>query len=200
MKKAIIAAVAGLAIVGSGAVYAQHRHFERQSPRFSVQDRLAFVDARIAAVKAGLQLTPDQEKDWPPVETAVRDFAKQRIDRAEARRAEREARRVEREARRAERDQGDRSKPNDRKDFNPVARLQKRADDLAATAAGLKRIADSADPLYKSLDDAQKRRLAVLTHLKGRHGWGKGGFDEELGPPRGHRDGHEGPEGRSERL
>jgi len=193
MKKAMIAAVAGLAIVGSGAVYAQHRHFERQSPRFSVQDRLAFVDARIAAVKAGLQLTPDQEKDWPPVETAVRDFAKQRIDRAEARRAEREARRAERE-------QGDRSKPNDRKDFNPVARLQKRADDLAATAAGLKRIADSADPLYKSLDDAQKRRLAVLTHPKGRHGWGRGGFDEELGPPRGHPGGHEGPEGRSERL
>ena len=33
----------------------------------------------------GLKLTPDQEKLWPPVEAAVRDFAKLRIDRANAR-------------------------------------------------------------------------------------------------------------------
>ena len=30
-------------------------------------------------------LTPDQEKLWPPLEAAVRDFAKMRIDRANAR-------------------------------------------------------------------------------------------------------------------
>ena len=51
----------------------------------SPEDRAAFADARIAAVKAGLKLTPDQEKLWPPVEAAVRDFAKMRIDRANAR-------------------------------------------------------------------------------------------------------------------
>ena len=49
------------------------------------EDRAAFTDARIAAVHAGLKLTPDQEKLWPPVEAAVRDFAKMRIDRANAR-------------------------------------------------------------------------------------------------------------------
>ena len=84
MKKILLAGVAAIAIAGSSLAYAQHRewfHHERMSP----EDRAAFADARIAAVKAGLKLTPDQEKLWPPVEAAVRDFAKMRIDRANAR-------------------------------------------------------------------------------------------------------------------
>lgn len=174
MKKIALAAVAALAIAGSGAAYAQHRSHHR--PHFSAQDKIDFVDARIAAVKAGLKLTPDQEKNWPAVESAVRDFAKQRIDRAEARRAERKARRAEQQDKSAEQ----------RVPADPVARLQKRADNMAATAAGLKRIADAADPLYKSLDDGQKRRLAVLTHVGGRHGWMRHRFEREEGGPRHH--------------
>ena len=94
MRKSIIAAIAAVAVIGSTAVYAQHRFHH---PRLSPQDRAAFVDAKIAAVHAGLQLTPDQEKNWPPVEAAVRDFAKQRIDRANARAADRDLRRAERD-------------------------------------------------------------------------------------------------------
>ena len=41
-------------------------------------------------------------------------------------------------------------------------------------SAALKKIADAADPLYKTLDDGQKRRLAMLTHHN-RHGGGEGG-------------------------
>ena len=33
------------------------------------------LDARLAGLKAGLRLTPDQEKLWGPFEAAVRDFA-----------------------------------------------------------------------------------------------------------------------------
>ena len=153
MKKILLAGVAAIAIAGSSLAYAQHRewfHHERMSP----EDRAAFADARIAAVKAGLKLTPDQEKLWPPVEAAVRDFAKMRIDRANARmNAEKDAA------------ASDAQKPDD-----PVARLRERADRMAAKAAVLKRIADAADPLYKTLDDGQKRRLKVLTHF-GHKGW-----------------------------
>ncbi|MFX5937722.1 hypothetical protein ABTE71_20410, partial [Acinetobacter baumannii] len=81
----ILAGVAAVAIIGSTAVYAQHRHHHH---RMSMEDRAAFVDAKIASVKAGLQLTPDQEKLWPPVEAAVRDFAKQRMAQANARASE----------------------------------------------------------------------------------------------------------------
>src|SRR6202048_1337681 len=86
MKKFLLAGVAAVAIAGSTVAYAQHhRQWFHEHMRMSPEDRAAFTDARIAAVKAGLKLTLDQEKLWPPVETAVRDFAKLRIDRANAR-------------------------------------------------------------------------------------------------------------------
>ncbi len=154
MRKFAIAGIAALAIAGSTAVYAQHNrpwshHHERMNP----EDRAAFTDARIAAVKAGLKLNADQEKLWPPVEAAVREFAKLRIDRANARMN-------------AQRDDS-RSAPDD-----PVARLRDRAESMANTAAAMKKIADAADPLYKTLDDGQKRRLAILTRMEGRFGGG----------------------------
>jgi len=155
MKKVLLAGVAALAIAGSTVVYAQHRPWFHHHARMSPEDRAAFTDARIAAVKAGLQLTPDQEKLWPPVETAVRDFAKLRIDRANARMQ-------------AKQDETkDAQQPED-----PVARLHARADRMAATAAALKKIADAADPLYKTLDDGQKHRLRMLTHMASRFGGG----------------------------
>ena len=39
------------------------------------------MDARIAALKAGLRLTSDQEKNWPAFESAVLDMAKARAER-----------------------------------------------------------------------------------------------------------------------
>src|ERR1700687_5521928 len=85
MKKVFLAGVAALAIAGSTVAYAQQHQWFHDHARMSPEDRAALTDARIAAVKAGLKLTPDQEKLWPPVEAAVRDLAKLRIDRANAR-------------------------------------------------------------------------------------------------------------------
>jgi hypothetical protein len=195
MKKVLLAGVAALAIAGSTAVYAQHRPWFHDHMRMSAEDRAAFADARIAAVHAGLKLSADQEKLWPPVETAVKEFAKLRIDRANARMNA---------ARDGARDQ---QKPDD-----PVARLRDRADTMATTAAVMKKIADAADPLYKTLDDGQKRRLAILTHMEGRfgrEGWRHRGFERDDGGDRGgdrdrgydrdrgpsrERDGRSGPE------
>jgi hypothetical protein len=192
MKKFAIAGIAALAIAGSTAVYAQHRpwfHEHMGHMRMNPEDRAAFTDARIAAVHAGLKLNPDQEKLWPPVETAVRDFAKMRIDRANARMNAKPD------------DSQDAQKPDD-----PVARLRERADTMATTATALKKIADAADPLYKTLDDGQKRRLAILTHMEGRFGGGEGwrrhhGFERGMDRD-GDRDGgrDHGDRGGSERL
>ena len=200
MRKFTIAAVAVLAIAGSTAVYAQHRHWSHSHMRMNPEDRAAFADARIAAVHAGLKLSAEQEKLWPPVETAVREFSKLRIDRANARMSAA---------------QGDASqqKPDD-----PVTRLRDHADNMAATAAAMKKIADAADPLYKTLDDSQKRRLSVLTRMDrwsgGRGGWrhhehgmgmGRMGmdrdFDRDRGPDRNRYDRDGGPDrGAPERL
>jgi hypothetical protein len=153
MKKVLLAGVAALAIAGSTVAFAQHRPWFHEHMRVSPEDRAALTDARIAAVKAGLKLSPDQEKLWPPVEAAVRDFAKLRTDRANARMNAKPD------------DSQDEQKPRD-----PVARLRERADAMATTAAAMKKIADAADPLYKTLDDGQKRRLGILTHMEGRFG------------------------------
>lgn len=176
MKRFAIAGIAALAIAGSTAVYAQqHRPWFHEHMRMNPVDRAAFADARIAAVHAGLKLNADQEKLWPPVEAAVRDFAKLRIDRANARMN-------------AQRDDSDTQTPDD-----PVARLRERADNMATSAVALKKIADAADPLYKTLDDGQKRRLAILTHMEGRfgRGWRHRGF--EHGMMGGDRDRGDGP-------
>ena len=149
MRKFWIAGVAALALAGSTAVYAQHyRHGHWGHMRIAPEDRAAYVDARIAAVHAGLKLNAEQEKLWPPIEAAVREFAKLRIDRANARM----------------------NMPADAPRPDPVTRLRDRAEDMAASAAAMKKIADAADPLYKTLDDAQKRRLSVLTRMDGRFG------------------------------
>ena len=185
MRKFAIAGVAVLAIAGSTAVYAQHHRWFHEymgHMRMSPEDRAAFADARIAAVHAGLKLSADQEKLWPPVETAVRDFAKLRIDRANARMNAKPD------------DSADAQKPDD-----PVARLRERADNMATSAAALKKIADAADPLYKTLDDGQKRRLAILTHMDGRFGGGGRHHGFEHGMMGGDRD-RDGDRGGPERL
>jgi hypothetical protein len=177
MRKFAIAGVAALAIAASTAVYAQHSWLHDRMmghTRMSAEDRAAMADAKIAAVHAGLKLTADQEKLWPPVESAVRDLVKIRIDRAKAREAQAAA------------NGADQPKPD------PVTRLRNRADRMAVTATALKKIADAADPLYKTLDDGQKRRLAMLTHHHhGGEGW-RGRF--QRGMMGGDRDGDRGPD------
>src|ERR1700724_1758417 len=190
MRNFAIAGVAALAIAASTAVYAQHRWFHDHM-QMSSEDRAAFTHARSGAVKAGLKLTPDQEKLWPPVETAVRDFAKLRIDRANARMN-------------AKPDDSQDAQKQDSQNFpDPVARLRERADAMATSAAAMKRIADAADPLYKTLDDGQKRRLAILTHMDGRFGageWRRHGFMRGMDRDNGDRDRGTERDGGPERL
>jgi hypothetical protein len=183
MKKVLLAGVAALAIAGTTVVYAQHRPWFQEHMRMNPEDRAAFADARIAAVHAGLKLTPDQEKLWPPLEAAVRDFAKLRIDRANARMN-------------AGSDDKDAQNQDD-----PVARLRQRADNMTASGAALKKIADAADPLYKTLDEGQKRRLRVLTHMERRFeggGWRHREFERGMdsGMDRDHDGDRDGGSGR----
>lgn len=203
MKKWVIAGVATVALIGTGigvTAYAQGRHkqvfedrFDRMIERIqyggdhmgwhknwrgprrslSAEDRAAFIDARIAAVKAGLRLTAEQEKLWGPVENVARELGKKWGDRFAARRDEWQKRRAE---------WRDDKEPSD---VDHIDRLRKRADALAERAADLKRFADAAQPLYATLDEGQKRRLQMLIHHRtGKmHRWHH--RDREDGPRRG---------------
>ena len=138
MWKTLIAGTAMLMIAGSTLASAQQSSPAERSHRaqLTADDIAAFADARIAALKAALKLTPAQEKNWPAVEQAVRDISKDRI-------AEREARRIA----------GQRT--------DVTERLRDRADALTTRAAALRRLADAEKPLYQSLDEAQKRRFGM---------------------------------------
>lgn len=166
LKPVITASLAALA--GSSITYAQHGFgdgdwgFGDRGPHaeyrhhLSTADISAFADARIAALKAGLQLTPDQVKNWPPFEQAMRDLVTLRIERLQVRQA------------------GDQQQAT-----TPFERLSRRADSMAKTSAALKKIADAGAPLYQSLNDDQKDRFVRLArilrphHMRGdhEHGW-----------------------------
>ena len=72
----------------------------------------------------------------------MRDLAKQRTERFEARK-------------------------NAQAPADPVERLSRRADAIEQRGAALKKLAAAAGPLYQSLDDAQKHRFTVLAGLAG---------------------------------
>jgi zinc resistance-associated protein len=124
--------------------------------QMSADDLNALAEARLAALKAGLVLTPEQEKNWPAFEQAARDLAKLRREFREARR-------------------------NAQPAADPAERLRRRAIAMADTGAALKKLADTIEPLYKSLDDNQKRRFGMLSRF-GR--WSGGMGFEFRGPDR----------------
>ena len=143
MKKLIVASLAAAALAGS--VFALSAAPGDASPAAGqMQDRAearAFMlDARLAGMKAALKLTPEQEKNWAPFETAVRDAAKARM---EEMRAMREAMRG------AERP-------------SPIEHMNMMADRLAKASTDLKAISAAAKPLYDSLDDTQKSHFGPL--------------------------------------
>jgi zinc resistance-associated protein len=166
MWKVIVAGTAALAIAGTSLVYAQQRGGRDGAQRWqpNAEDLRAFGEARLAALKAGLTLTQEQEKNWPSFELAARDFGKLRMDRMAAMRG---------------------ATPSN----DPVERLRQRATAMSDTGAALKKLADATDPLYKSLDDGQKRRFAVLNRLGGpggdhMRGYDGGGMRHHFGPRR----------------
>lgn len=177
MMKVLLAGATALAIAGTTFAYAQQDSQTKADVRehsrwqFSAEDAQAMADARIAALKEGLKLTPDQEKNWPALETALRDISKERVDRMNERREQRAQRREERKA------EGPDKKREPR---DTIERLRKRADRLDSRAESFKKLADAAEPLYDSLDEGQKRRFAMLTrtlrpgsahhHSRGHHG------------------------------
>ena len=153
MKKSVLAVTTAAILAGSAATYAvaqqppaPPKQAAEDQWKPSPADRAAFAGARVAALHAGLALTPEQEQLWPPVEAVLKDMAQKREARQEERRA---------------------AWDKDKKDRpDAMQRLRRGAEMMTETGADLKRLADAAQPLYDKLDDAQKRRL----HKMVRHG------------------------------
>lgn len=98
------------------------------------------TDARIGVVKAALQLTPEQQRYWPPVEEAIRARADGRYHRLSALVGHLQQ----------------------RGDVDPIALMRTRADSLGQRSAELKRLADAWQPLYQALAPDQKERMRLV--------------------------------------
>jgi zinc resistance-associated protein len=157
-KQLLIAAAAAallLPVLSSGAYAEPPRQEAGAQWKLTDEDRAALVDARVAGLKAGLKLTPAQEKNWPAVETAIRDSAKARAAHWK--------------------EWAEKSKEHE-EHHNLIEKLQHHAKAMETRAAELTKFADAVKPLYDSLDEGQKHRLVVILHaIEGHHGHHFGG-------------------------
>lgn len=163
MKKRFIVATTTTAVALLGLSFSSLAAPQEPFPdhhEFSAEDKAALTDAHIAALKAGLKLTPAQEKNWPALETVLRDVAKARSALAAERREKAEER---------------------HEHPNLIEGLHEHAKILTGYAAELGKIADAAKPLYDSLDEAQKHRFGLLLHSFDRqhHHFGHDGRRED---------------------
>jgi DNA repair exonuclease SbcCD ATPase subunit len=148
MKKIILVGTTALLLAASSFASAQTPS-ATPPEKLSAADRNNLTDMRIDLVKAALQLTPDQEKLWPPVETAIRAKAEDRKARI--------AKIQETVGRRA-----DESRVEIMRNRDPIAFLQRRSEALAQRSADLDKLAEAWQPLYKTLSPEQRQRMAAL--------------------------------------
>lgn len=95
--------------------------------------------ARAARIKADLRLTPEQAKNWPAVEGAVKDIGKRNADLQIALRT-------------------DRAKLKG--PFDVIQQMREESRFLNERSVDQKALSDAAQPLYESLNEPQKRRFA----------------------------------------
>jgi zinc resistance-associated protein len=148
MKKGLAAAITALMLLGPRAVFAQpapepgpgmERGMPDESP-LAASDMMALTEARIAGLRAGLELTPGQEQHWTAVEQALRSMESTGF----ARRARM------REVIGSE---------------DGIAVLRARAEAMEQRAAELRKLAAAAEPLYRSLSGEQRHRLHFLVRM-----------------------------------
>ena len=151
MLKIVVAGTTALFLIASPTANAQSAPTSSSaSPeRLNAADRNNLTDMRIDLVKAALQLTPDQEKLWPPVESAIRARAEDRKARV-AKIQETVGRRV------------DENRVEALRNRDPIAFLQRRSEALAQRSADLDKLAEAWQPLYKTLSPEQRQRMAAL--------------------------------------
>jgi hypothetical protein len=162
MKAYLFAPLAAIVMSASAFALTAAAATDRQSAGPAMMERMqhwaadheTVLDAKLAGMKAGLKLTADQDKLWAPFEAAVRDAAKARMDNMQKMMEMRV--------------HGER--------LSPIDRLEAMADRMSQGAAELKMIANSARPLFASLDDGQKRNFGLLGRAMLTPGRGDGGM------------------------
>lgn len=151
MLKSIVIGTTALFLTSSSIATAQSPQTSPPATpqRLNATDRNTLTDMRVDLVKAALQLTPEQEKYWPAVESAIRAAAEDRNARV-AKIQETVGRRV------------DEGRIDALRNRDPIAFLQRRSQALAQRSADLDKLAEAWQPLYNTLSQEQRQRMAAL--------------------------------------
>jgi hypothetical protein len=122
---------------------------QQGEPQLSADQIVANSDANIDRIKAELNLTPEQEKNWTAFNSAMHYLGHNGADRLNLRIA------------RAKRDPPD----------DIIEQMRNEAQFLNDRAGDQRNVADAAEPLYTSLDDKQKQifieEMVRLSHERG---------------------------------
>ena len=151
LKTAVIGTTA-LFLTASSIANAQSSQTSSPNPapqRLNANDQSTLTDMRVDLVKAALQLTPEQEKYWPAVESAIRAGAE-----------DRKARIAKIQGTVGMR--ADESRIEVLRNRDPIAFLQRRSQALAQRSADLDKLAEAWQPLYNTLSQEQRQRMAGL--------------------------------------
>jgi zinc resistance-associated protein len=124
----------------------------RAQAQSEAADRSAYFDAHLAALHAGLVLTPEQDALWPALDKAIRGYSQMQAD----------MRRKQHD--RADMTGDEASGDQPAAEDNPMRILRVTGERLLARGQALKALADASEPLYATLTPDQKRRLPMLLH------------------------------------
>ncbi len=143
MERALLrtlAAAATAALCASGFTLTAAAQSDEQPTHAELVQRWAEagIESQLKGLKTSLRLTADQEKDWGPFESAVKDAEKARVL-----------------ALQKEQDTH----------LSPMDRNAAKADRLAQSQANLEKIVEAAKPLYLSLDNARRHKFIALGRL-----------------------------------
>jgi len=134
MLKTLVIGTTAFFLTASSVANAQSSQTSSPSPgtpqRLNTTDRNTLTEMRVDLVKAALQLTPEQEKYWPAVESAIRASAEDRKARI--------AKIQETVGMR-----GDENRAEVTRNRDPIAFLQRRSQALAQRSADLDKLAEA---------------------------------------------------------
>jgi hypothetical protein len=122
----------------TGSAVARDRSDRAELTANQMTDR---ADVRAAKLKVDLNLTADQEKNWPAFASAMQDMNKKQADR---RIAVRDARTQQHGT------------------VDALDEMRKKADSQIERSNDEKKLADAAQPLYASLNEQQKSRFVEI--------------------------------------
>jgi hypothetical protein len=136
MLKSALAGAVALATIGCSFAHANDWQ-DDSAPKAHHASQSGAADSQIAQFKAALRLKPEQERHWPRVAAAIREFVSRQ------------------------------SGGQDQASGGMIQRISARAGSYVSSANAIRRLVAAATPLVRTLDQEQKQTAISLASSMG---------------------------------